>query len=456
MTDLEALMWTVEQDPHLSATFGSVTILDTRPDRDRLRRRMLHTAQAVPRLRQRVVPGLGRLAPPEWHDDPDFDIDFHLRHLALPGPGTRRELFDLATLVVLDPFERTRPLWEFIVVEGLEDGRAALIQKMHHTVTDGEGGIRMSEQYLDLVRDVPDIDEVVIVPEPESPPGSVVAAARATAGHAWRRTLGVSNRAVLNALIAVGNPSQLPQVGTDLVETTRSAWRQLTATEGSGSPLWADRTLHRRLEAIDLPFDDVHRCAKAKGASINDFFVTGLVRGAASYHRRLGTPLESLRVAMPVSTRRDGSASGNSFVPTRVVLPAPSAEADRDPDEQLRIVHDLLDRTKHERAISLIDPVAGFANLLPTGVLTRLARDQATSVDVTASNLRAAPFDLFVAGSRIEATYPLGPLASTAVNATVLSYCGTLNVGLHIDAGAVPEPALLAQEITTAYAELLA
>lgn len=452
MTDLEALMWTVEQDPHLSATFGTVTILDSRPDRDGLRRRMLHTAQQVPRLRQRVVPGLGRLAPPDWHDDPDFDIDFHLRCVALPGAGTRRDLFDLATLLVQDPFERTRPLWEFIVVEGLEDGRAALIQKMHHTITDGEGGIRMSEQYLDLSRDAPDVDEVVIVPEAESPPGSLLESARATAGHTWRRTLGVSNRALLNALIAVGNPSQLPQVGTDLVETTRSAWRQLTAAEGSRSPLWTDRTLQRHLEAIDLPFDDVHRCTKAKGVSINDFFVTGLVRGAASYHRLLGAPLDSLRVSMPVSTRRDGSTGSNSFVPTRVVLPAHPAE----PDEQLQVIHDLLDRTKHERAISLVDPVAGFANLLPTGVLTRLARDQATSVDVTASNLRAAPFDLFVAGSRIEATYPLGPLASTAVNATVMSYCGTLNLGLHVDAGAVPQPALLAQEVAIAYADLLA
>ena len=153
-------MWNVEKDPHLDPTFGSVTLLDGIPDIDRLRRRLVRMVDRIPRLHQRVVPSLGRLAPPEWQDDPDFDIDYHLRHVALPAPGTRRRLFDLATLLVRDPFDRTRPLWEFVVVEGLEGDRAALVQKMHHTITDGEGGIRMSEQFIDIERDAPDIDEI--------------------------------------------------------------------------------------------------------------------------------------------------------------------------------------------------------------------------------------------------------------------------------------------------------
>ncbi len=446
-------MWTVEQDPHLSANFGSVTILDAMPDLGKLRRRMLLTAQRVPRLRQRVVPGIGRLAPPEWHDDPDFDIDFHLRHVALPEPGDRRALFDLVTLFVLDPFDRARPLWEFFVIEGLEDGKAALIQKMHHTITDGEGGIRMSEQYLDVERHADDVDEITIVPDAsaEANVGDLWASTSATVGHTWRRTLGMTNRAARNAVVALGNPRDLPRVGSDLVETSRSALRQLTVNERARSPLWAERTLQRHFEAFDLDFDEVHRTAASMGASINDIFVTGLLRGIATHHQREGTPLDSLRVSMPVSTRK-GGAGGNAFVPTRVVLPAERL----DPRQQVVQVHELLDRTKRERAIGLVDHAAGVANLLPAGLLTRLARDQAASVDLTASNLRAAPFDLYVAGARIEATYPVGPVASTAVNATVMSYCGTLNVGLHIDAGAVREPVLLTSDVVAAFHELLA
>ena len=153
MSDVEALMWNLEKDPYLASSFANVTILDQPPDPDRLRARMAHAVDVVPRLRQRVVPALGRLAPPEWHDDPDFDFDYHIRHIALPEPGTERMLFDLVAVLAAVPLDRTRPLWEFTIVDGLDGGRAALLQKIHHTVTDGEGGVRMSAEFLDFSRE---------------------------------------------------------------------------------------------------------------------------------------------------------------------------------------------------------------------------------------------------------------------------------------------------------------
>src|SRR5436305_3436162 len=153
MSDVEALMWNLEKDPFLASTFASVTILDQAPDPDRLRARMKHAVDVVPRLRQRVVPALGRLAPPEWHLDPDFDIDYHIRHIALPSPGTERTLYDLAVVLEAAPLDRTRPLWEFTIIDGLEGGRAALFQKMHHTISDGEGAVRMSAEFIDFSRE---------------------------------------------------------------------------------------------------------------------------------------------------------------------------------------------------------------------------------------------------------------------------------------------------------------
>ena len=156
MSDAEGLMWRLEKDPYLTSTFGTVSLLDRPPDFDRLRARMERAVAAVPRLGWRVQPAPVNLSAPLWVDDPDFEIDQHVRRIALPKPGTMRQLLDLATLLVIDPFDRTRPLWQFIVVEGLRGGKAALIQKMHHTITDGEGGVQMSLQYLDFERDAPE------------------------------------------------------------------------------------------------------------------------------------------------------------------------------------------------------------------------------------------------------------------------------------------------------------
>ena len=128
----------------------------------------------IPRLRQRVMPAPANISPPVWVDDADFDIDMHVRRIACPKPGTLRQVLDLASLIVADPFDRTRPLWQFIVVEGMRGGKAAVIQKMHHTITDGERGVELSLQYLDFERDAPepppatphDIDEPRSTPTP--------------------------------------------------------------------------------------------------------------------------------------------------------------------------------------------------------------------------------------------------------------------------------------------------
>src|SRR5215204_6201408 len=160
LSDVEAMMWNLEKDPFLSSTFGAISILDRPADQARLCARMEYVLSTVPRLRQRVVPALGRLAPPEWQEDPELDLRYHVRRVALPEGATLRDLYDFATLFVQDPFDRTRPLWEFVAIEGLPDGKGALVQKMHHTITDGEGGIRMSERMVDVTRDAVDPEPV--------------------------------------------------------------------------------------------------------------------------------------------------------------------------------------------------------------------------------------------------------------------------------------------------------
>src|SRR5581483_8407521 len=151
-------MWVVESDPFLRTDFTNITLLESSPDPARLRAGLEQAISAFPPLRQRVArPPLG-LAPPQWADDPDFDLGYHLRHLSLPPPGEIRQLLDLAAQLAAMPLDRARPLWELTVVEGLVGGRAAVLQRLHHTLTDGVGGMKLLRSLLERT------------PPPDSPP----------------------------------------------------------------------------------------------------------------------------------------------------------------------------------------------------------------------------------------------------------------------------------------------
>ncbi|MCB1015631.1 MAG: DUF1298 domain-containing protein [Acidimicrobiales bacterium] len=459
MSDLEALMWNIEKDPHLSSTFANVTLLDRPADLARFRRRMAAAVVTIPRLRQRVVGGFGRLAPPQWQDDPNFDVDFHVRRDGLPSGATDRDLFDFATRYWQAPFDRSRPLWAFTLVDGLPGGRGAIVQKMHHTITDGVGGVRMSEQFIDLERDPGGADGPASGDEstddlgPGDPgPTGLLATLADTASHVARRTAGAAQRGVAETAGVLTHPTSWGSVGAAGVETTRSVVRQAVITDRAHSPLWTDRTLRRRMEVLSVAMDDAKRVTKALGGSINDFFVTGAARGAGAYHVAMGHPVDELRMAMPVSTRSDRSSGGNAFAPSRVLVPV----AIDDPVQHFAEVRERLDRTKAERAFSVLEGLAGLMNVLPTSVLVRAARAQTETVDFTTSNVRGAPLPLYIAGGRIEANYPLGPLAGTAFNLTLLSYDGALNMGLAVDTGAVGDAALLRDCLAQAYAELIA
>jgi WS/DGAT/MGAT family acyltransferase len=451
MTDAEALMWNLEKDPHLNASIANVTILDRAPDRERLRARIERASATVPRLHQRVVPALGRLAPPEWRVDPDFDLDYHLRWVALPAPGTLRQLLDLTAALVSQPFDRTRALWEFVVVDGLEGGRAAMVQKLHHAVTDGVGGIRISEQFIDLT---PDATEPLSPgrPEPDPVEAGLVASTLDTLTHNLRRGLGVVRRVGEETADLVRHPTRAAGRGGDLVDLAGSAARQLLVTDPARSPLWTERSLRRRIELLQVPFEDAKGAAKALGGSLNDLFVCAAAGGAGAYHRAAGFPVDDLRISMPISTRTDASAGGNAFTPTRVLVPA----GEEDPVRRFELVHERLSGIRQERALSVVDGFAGLANLLPTQAVVRIARQQVETVDFAASNVRGAPFPLYIAGARMQGNYPIGPTGGTAWNLTLMSYDGSLDMGLNVDAGAVADPEALRDAIAEEFAALIA
>jgi diacylglycerol O-acyltransferase / wax synthase len=450
MSDAEALMWTIEKDPALRSSFLQLTLLDRPPDFPRFRRRMERAVKVLPRLGQRVVPPPFRFAPPEWADDPSFDIDFHVRHVAVPPPGTERQLLDLAALIYEDAFDRARPLWQLTIVEGLEGGRAALLAKMHHTITDGVGGVRLSMQFLDITPDADDPEDVE--DPPLAPERGVYDVVSEAVGHNVRRQLGVVQRGASGGAGLVSHPNRVARLVTDTVDTAASLWRQLAVVQPSRSSLWTGRrSLTRRFETLTVNLDEVKRAAKGLGGTVNDLFVSAVAGGAAAYHRAKGVTVDELRVTIPVNVRDDKSAGGNAFSPARLLIPAGT----EDPAARFSAVHERLGVAKNERALGLFGSLAGVMNSLPTSLLTRVARQQAETVDFAASNVRAADFDLYIAGAHIEGNHPMGPTAGTAFNATVMSYKNQLDVGLNIDTAAIDDPELLRTCIEESFAELL-
>jgi diacylglycerol O-acyltransferase / wax synthase len=267
-----------------------------------------------------------------------------------------------------------------------------------------------------------------------------------------RGGLDFARRTLTGAGGAVAHPSTVPGRAADALDASRSLFRQAAVVEPARSPLWAERSLRRHLEILSIPLEDVKRAAKALGGTVNDVFVTGAVGAAGAYHRAQGAPVDQLRMAMPVSTRTDRGSGGNAFAPTRLLVPT----GIEDPLERFRAVREAVNVTRTEKALGLTGGLATVLSALPSPLLVRLARQQVGTVDFTTSNVRGAPFELYIAGAKVQANHPLGPMAGTAFNLTTLSYKGQLDMGCLVDTAAVDDPALLRRCLVEAYDELLA
>lgn len=444
MTQLEAVMWVLDGDPRLASGFANLTILDCVPDRDILRSRMEHACLVVPRLRQRVVER-GHLFTPAWEDDPDFDIDRHIRWVDIGD----HDLDQLTAELSGRPFDRARPLWEFVVIEGLPDGAAAMVQRFDHTLTDGRGGIRLSMQFLDLERQ-PD-RSTTSAPTDDRPAGDPADAdPGAAVGSGWidQALRGLNAVASMPVTVARG-AAQVPQGAGNLLGLAWDSVQQL-AVDGRRSPLWTERSTERWFGRSAVNLDDVKQAAHVLGGSVNDLFVTGALVAAARVHAEAGSTVEELRVAIPVSHRGSASTGGNAFTPVHALLPS----GDLAVDDRFRLVHERLNRVKHEGSIALDGPAAA-ARLLPPAALLSLVARTAGAVDFVCSNVRAAPFDLYTAGAHLDGNYPLGPLLNTSFNLTTMSYRGWLFLGLLVDRAAVADPDGLLAALDDAYTDVL-
>jgi diacylglycerol O-acyltransferase / wax synthase len=450
MSDADALMWAIEKDPMLRSTITTAVVLDGPLDRRRLHRTFERASRAVPRLRQRVRANPLSLAPPRWEADPNFDLRYHLRSVRATGDGSMKDLLEMAAPVAMQGFDRARPLWEATVVEGLTGGRTAIILKIHHAITDGVGGVELMLELFDLAPDAPDR------PMPPEPPVEVLNQTERFVDafqHERRRQLGLARRATTAGIDGVRHAMVDPS-GSVIAssELASSISRILRPVSAPLSPLMQRRSLSNQLDVLSMPLDLAKAVGRRIGGSLNDTFVTGVVRGMRLYHHHHGVQPAELRMGMPISTRDPGArTAGNSFVPARLEVPAHHD----DPIEMMEAVRARMVAAREEPANQLVEPVANVLNRLPTTMLTQLFGSMMKGQDFQTSNVPGAPIPLYLIGTEVAAVFPFGPLAGSAVNVTLLSYQNELNIGVNMDPAAVPDTDVFMECLRTAYDDLL-
>ncbi len=448
MRQSDAFSWYMERDPLLRSTVVAVLVFDSAPDQDRLLRRLERATRIVPGLRHHLVEPPLRLAPPRWVVDPSFDLSWHVRRIEAPVPKDLAGVLALARTEGMAAFDPARPLWCWTTVEGLEGGRAAAILKMHHSLTDGIGGMQLATELFDLAADAPEPADDPDVPLPEAPSrtGMVLEAL----GYDVQRVLAVTRRTVTAAPGAAARALRHPAGATgEAVRTARSILRTVAPISDTRSPVMQERRLGWHYDALDVPLDDLKRAARASDGTLNDAFLAGIAGGLRRYHTRHDTDVAELRVTMPISIRHEGDPAGGNRI-TLMRFPVPIGDVDV--RTRVRTLHERATASRAEPSIPLTNAIAGLLNLLPTGVVGSMLKH----VDFLASNVPGLDAPIFVGGAQVRALYPFGPTIGAALNVTLLSYCGTCNVGINTDTGAVPDPETLIACLREGFDEVLA
>jgi diacylglycerol O-acyltransferase len=452
MDSFETVMWRAEADPRLRSSVTLVEILDRVPDPERLLRAHDWASRIVPRFRQRVVEPPLSLGAPTWVTDGELDFSYHLQHVRLPPPGTMRQVLDVAQAVAMRPLDRARPLWEAVVVDGLEGGQAAYILKAHHVVTDGIGGVQLLAMLHSRSRE-PMRDR----PEPPAPAADTRTPVEILAGQATRRAIEFpgwaarqSAAAARFAARALESPARSV---SDAIAFASSLQRVADPATGPPSPLLRPRSLTWRFETAEVPLADLKAAAKAAGGSVNDAFLAAVLGAFRRYHQHFSVPVDTMPVAMPISLRTAADAAGgNRFAAARFAAPV----GEPDPRERMRQVREFVITARAEPALNAATLLSPALSHLPGSLVARILASLTSTNDAQVSNVPGIPYPVYMAGARITRMYPFGPLPGCAAMITLLSHDGTCCIGVNMDAAAITDPALFQRSLAEAIDEVLA
>jgi WS/DGAT/MGAT family acyltransferase len=408
----------------------------------------------VPPFRRRVVTVPFGLHHPIWVEDPDFDIDNHIRRVGAPSPGSHRELGELAGQIASTPLDRSRPLWELHVVEGLADGNIGIITKMHHCAVDGVSGAELMVNLFDLTPEGREVEPPEArVPEPVPTDLSMVGHAvvsRVRSQLGFFSLLGTTARTVSTLVSRHRDPDTI--VGAVPLTAPHTPWN-------------ASITPHRRLSFTRVSLDDVKRIKNAVGCTVNDVVLAlmgGTLRRYLEKHG--GNPPEPLVAVCPVSVRGDDER-GQMNNKVSAMFTTLATDVD-DPIDRLRTIHRITRGAKEDHnaiGANLLQDWAEYAAPTTFALAARLysslhlADGHRPIHNVVISNVPGPPFPLYYAGAKLEYTLPMGPVMEGAgLNITLLSYMDHLDIGFMACRDLVPDVWDLAAYVDDAMAELLA
>ncbi|ADT98651.1 wax ester/triacylglycerol synthase family O-acyltransferase [Mycolicibacterium gilvum] len=449
LSPLDQILHRGEANPRTRSGIMTIELLDTTPDWDTFRTRFEHASRKVLRLRQKVVTPTLPTTAPRWVVDPDFNLDFHLRRVRVPEPGTLRQVMDFAEIAAQSPLDISRPLWTATLIEGVQDGRAALMVHLSHAVTDGVGGVEMFANLYDFEREPPP-QPVPPMPVPtDLSPNDLM---RSGLNRLPGTIVGGVVGAVAGAAQAVGHVVRDPveRLGS-VFDYARSGVR-VVGPVADPSPILRRRSLSSRSEAIDIEFSDLHRASKAAEGSINDAYLAGLCGALRLYHEAMGVPVDTLPMAVPVNLRSDADpAGGNRFVGVNLAAPVGLS----DPAMRIKEIRAQMRSKRDERALDVVGAIAPLVSLLPDSVLETMAGSIVNS-DVQASNVPVYAGDTFIAGAKVLRQYGLGPLPGVAMMVVLISRSGYCTISTRYDRASITDPGLLAQCLLDGFDEVLA
>lgn len=438
---------------------ASLMVLDpsTAPngfDFDKLRDLYEQRLDLAPPFRRRLKEVPLGLHHPVWIEDPDFDLDWHLRHIAVPSPGGMKELCELAGHLVAIPLDRTRPLWEAWLIEGLEDGHVGLLTKVHHAAIDGASGEELMVAILDLS---PEIEQKPPPPEPWQP--EHVPSDTEMVGYALASLAQQPVRAVKTARRTV-------EAGLRIRDANRRKPDQKPPPSLFSAPHTSFNqalTPHRTFATAELSLPDVKEIKDAAGVKVNDV-VLALCAGALRHYLDAHDehPDGPLVAMVPMSVRADHE-KGSHGNKVAAMLTSLATDID-DPLERLHAIHAEMGKAKEQQDAIGADTLQNWVDFAAPAVLgqavrvysrMKIADRHRPLFNVTISNVPGPPFPLYVAGAQLRASYPMGPIFDGGgLNITVMSYLDSLDFGLLVCPELVPEAWTLADALHDALEEL--
>jgi WS/DGAT/MGAT family acyltransferase len=427
----------------------------------------------LPPFRERLAPVPLGLDYPYWVEDPDFDLEYHLRELALPSPGTDRQLGEQVARLHARPLDRSRPLWECYLISGLSERRVALFTKIHHAAVDGLSGAEILSVLLDLDPAGRDVERPSPPVSGIAPPGQWEMLARGLLGLPGQPVRAL--RALPRTIATMSaNPALRTVPGTAAVSALARRLPGMPAHRDGGllerPSLHAPRTVfngplsaHRRVSFASLPLPAAKAIKNHFGGTVNDVVVTLCAGALRSWLQDRGElPHVPLIAMVPVSVRTPEEAGtfGNRISAMMVALPTDEP----DPVGRLHRAQEVLSSAKTRHRAMPASVLADSSAFIPPAVVARASRVALTLLsrtplepvaNVVVSNVPGSPLPLYCAGALLTAHYPISAITdSVGLNITILSYRDRLNVGIVADRTQIGDAWPLADLLRVALDEL--